>query len=123
MEIDKNKQQKKLERFFMAPNYTPVLGLTVSKETDVEDMTEKQDEKSKLVVKQKIKGLNFITETILETVLQNGEKMKEHSTVELELIEGTRLIWLEGKGYIRPNEKFQTMGEIRKDIEYLKDID
>ncbi len=123
MEIDKNKQQKKLERFFMAPNYTPVLGLTVSKETDVEDMTEKQDEKSKLVVKQKIKGLNFITETILETVLQNGEKMKEHSTVELELIEGTRLIWLEGKGYILPNEKFQTMGEIRKDIEYLKDID
>ena len=123
MEIDKNKQQKKLERFFMAPNYTPVLGLTVTKETDIEDMAEKQDEKSKLVVKQKIKGLNFITETILETVLQNGEKMKEHSTVELELIEGTRLIWLEGKGYILPNEKFQTMGEIRKDIEYLKDID
>lgn len=123
MEIDKNKQQKKLERFFMAPNYTSVLGLTVTKETDVEDMAEKQDEKSKLVVKQKVKGLNFITETILETVLQNGEKMKEHSTVELELIEGTRLIWLEGKGYILPNEKFQTMGEIRKDIEYLKDID
>lgn len=123
MEIDKNKQQKKLERFFMAPNYTPVLGLTVNKDTDIEDEEIKEDETSKMTVKQKIKGLNFITETTLETTLKNGEKMKEHSTLELELNEGTRLVWFEGKGYILPEQNFQTLKEIKQDIEYLKDLE
>ena len=122
MQINKEKQQKELERFFMAPNYTPVLGLTVTKKTDIEDEEVKEDEVSKMVVKQKIKGLKFKTETTLETTLKNGEKMKEKSCVELELKEGTRLIWLEGKGYILPGEKFQTLKEIQEDIEYLKDL-
>lgn len=123
MKINKEKQQKKLERFFMAPNYTPVLGLIVTKDTDVEDEDYKEDEVSKMTVKQKIKGLKFKTETMLETTLKNGEKMKEKSCVELELKEGTRLIWLDGKGYILPGEKFQTLKEIREDIEYIKDLD
>lgn len=123
MEINKNKQQKKLERFFIAPNYTPVLGLTVNKDTDIEDEEVKEDEISKLTIQQKIKGLKFITETTLETTLKNGEKMKETSKVELELNEGTRLVWLEGKGYILPGEKFQTIAEIREDLEGLKDLD
>lgn len=123
MKIDKSKKQKELERFFVAPNYTCVLGVIVKADTDIEDEEVKEDEVSKLTVKQKIKGLKFTTETILETTLKNGEKMKEHSTVELELKAGARLVWLEGKGYILPNEKFQTMSEIRQDLEYLKDID
>ncbi len=122
MEINKDKKQKELERFFVAPNYTAVLGLTVKKDTDVEDEFEKVDEKSKMTVKQTIHGTNFKTEKVLETILQNGEKMKEVTSIELDLNEGTRLVWLEGKGYILPNEKFQTMKEIRKDIEYLKDL-
>jgi hypothetical protein len=107
----------------MAPNYTPVLGLTVTKDTDIEDEDYKEDEVSKMTVKQKIKGLKFKTETTLETTLKNGENMKEKSCVELELKEGTRLIWLDGKGYILPGEKFQTLKEIREDLEYLKDLD
>ena len=122
MEINKDKKQKEVERFFVAPNYTAVLGLTVKKDTDVEDEFEKVDEKSKMTVKQTIHGTNFKTEKVLETILQNGEKMKEVTSIELDLNEGTRLVWLEGKGYILPNEKFQTMKEIRKDIEYLKDL-
>jgi hypothetical protein len=123
MQINKDKQQKELERFFMAPNYTPVLGLTVTSKTDVEDMETREDETSKMVIKQKIKGLVFKTETTLKTTLKNGEKMKEKSCVELELKEGTRLIWLEGKGYILPGENFQTLKEIKEDIEYLKDLE
>lgn len=123
MKINKEKQQKELERFFIAPNYTPVLGLTVTKDTDIEDEDYKEDEVSKMTVKQKIKGLKFKTETTLETTLKNGEKMKEKSCVELELKEGTRLVWLDGKGYILPGEKFQTLKEIREDLEYLKDLD
>ena len=122
METDKTKQQKDLERFFIAPNYTAVLGLTVTKETDIEDETEVKDEISSKVVKQTIKGLIFTIEEEMETVLQAGEKMKSYAKREIKLNEGTRLIWLEGKGYILPSEKFQTMAEIRADVECLKDL-
>lgn len=122
MKVDKTKQQKELERFFMAPNYTPVLGLTVTPETDIEDEEIKEDETTKIVVKQHIKGLIFKTETTMTTTLKNGEKMKEKSHVELELKEGTRLVWLEGKGYILPGENFQTLKEIKEDIESLQDL-
>lgn len=54
MEINKDKKQKELERLFIAPNYTAVLGLTVKKDTDVEDEFEKEDEVSKMTVKQTI---------------------------------------------------------------------
>lgn len=123
MKINKNKQQKKLERFFITPNYTPVLGLTVTKETDIEDEEHKKDKVSEAIIKQKIKGTKFITEKTLNTTLGNGTKMKEISRLELDLLEGTRLIWLEGKGYILPGESFQTLNEIREDIECLKDLD
>lgn len=123
MKINKNKQQKKLERFFITPNYTPVLGLTVTKETDIEDEEHKKDKVSEAIIKQKIKGTKFITEKTLNTTLGNGTKMKEISRLELDLLEGTRLIWLEGKGYILPGESFQTLNEIKEDIECLKDLD
>lgn len=122
MEIKKDKKQKELERLFIAPNYTAVLGLTVKKDTDVEDEFEKEDEVSKITVKQTIHGTTFKTEKTLETTLKDGEKMKEVSNIEIELKEGTRLIWLDGKGYILPGEKFQTMQEIREDIDCLKDL-
>ena len=122
MKINKEKQQKELIRYFMAPNYTPVLGLEVTPQTDVEDEEIKEDETTKIVVKQKIKGLIFKTETTMTTTLRNGEKMKEKSSVELQLKEGTRLIWVEGKGYILPGEKFQTLAEIKEDIALLQDL-
>lgn len=98
-------------------------GLTVTKETDVEDEEHKEDEVTKITIQQKIKGLNFKTEKTMETTLENGVKMKEKSSVELELNEGTRLIWLEGKGYILTNEPFKTMKEIGEDVEHLKNLD
>lgn len=122
MKIDKSKQQKDLESFFMAPNYTPVLGVTVKPDTDIEDETEVTDEMSKKTVKQKIKGLLLIIEEDMETVLQTGERIKSYAKREIELKESTRLIWLEGKGYVLPNEKFQTIEEIREDIDCLKDL-
>lgn len=121
MEINKNKKQKKLERMFMCPNYTPVLALTVTKNTDVEDEEIIDDERGKKTVKQKIKGLKFITEKEMETVINNGIKMKEKTLLELDLTEGTRLIWLEGKGYILPSEQFGTIEEIEENYNYLKE--
>ncbi len=121
MEVNKNKKQKKLERMFMCPNYTPVLALTVTKNTDVEDEEIIDDERGKKTVKQKIKGLKFITEKEMETVINNGIKMKEKTLLELDLTEGTRLIWFEGKGYILPSEQFGTIEEIEENYNYLKE--
>lgn len=122
MKINQDKKQKKLERFFMTPNYTAVLGLTVNKDTDVEDEFENKDERGNMKVQQTIHGTKFTTEKTLEFILDNGINMKETSKVELDLKEGTRLIWLEGKGYILPGENFSTITEIREDIESLKDL-
>lgn len=78
---------------------------------------------TKIVIQQKIKGTNFRTEKTMTTKLEDGTKMTEVSSVELELAEGTRLIWLEGKGYIYPSEEFKTMHEIAEDVENLKSLD
>lgn len=121
MNIDKSKQQKKLERFFMRPNYTPVLGVTVTNETDIEDEEIKEDEIAKATIKQTIHGTKFITEKVLETTLNDGTKMKEESRLELDLKEGTRLVWFEGKGYVLPGESFETIEEIEKDLNCLKE--
>ena len=93
----------------------------ISEQQQAEEET--HDEITQIVVRQKIKGTLFMTEKTMTTTLQNGEKMKEVSNVEVELKEGTRLIWLEGKGYVFPNENFKTMHEIAEDIENLKSLD
>lgn len=123
MKIDKTKQQKKLERYFMQPNYQAYLGLTVTKDTDVQDEEITEDENFKKTVRQKIKGLKFVTETIVERTYENGIKKKEKSTLELDLLENTRLIWVEGMGYMLPSENFKTIKEISQDLENLKPLD
>lgn len=123
MEIDKTKKQKKLERYFIRPIWEPVLGLTITKDTDVEDEEVKENETTKILVQQKIKGTKFITEKTMTTTLNNDVPMTETSRVELDLPEGTRLVWLEGKGYILPNEPFVTMHEIEEDVKNLLDLD
>lgn len=121
MKIDESKKQKKLERVFMRPNYTALLGLTVTKDTDVEDEERREDETTKEIIQQTIHGTKFITEKQLEKLFPDGTKMKEDSRLELDLPEGTRLVWFEGKGYVLPGETFQTLEEIEKDISYLKE--
>ena len=59
----------------------------------------------------------------MTTTLANGEKMVENSSVELDLNEGTRLIWIEGKGYILTSEAFKTLAEIQEDINNLKPLE
>ena len=59
----------------------------------------------------------------MTTTLNNDVPMTETSRVELDLPEGTRLVWIEGKGYILPNEPFVTMHEIEEDVKNLLDLD
>ena len=116
------KPQEKIEYYFMRPQYRPILGVTVTKDTDIDDVTE--DGK----VHQTIKDLIFTTK-IKKSVEsdENGEddylSITEDTTLTVKLKEGTRLIWQEGSGYILPQSEFLTLKEILKDYEYLKDIE
>ena len=123
MEINKNKQQKELERFFMAPSLRPFLGVTLTKDTDIEDEFEmtSEDGKHHRKVQQKIKGTTLITEIEYTEELEGGMSLKEEVRTTYNLTEGMRLIWEEGQGYMALQEGFQTLEEIEENYKLLKE--
>lgn len=106
------KPQEKVERYMIKPQYYQFLGLTVNKDTDVDDVTEDGR------VHQTIKGTKFITE-VKDEREHNGAKIKEYSKLEIELKEGTRLIWQDGQGYILPDFEPKSVEEVKDDLECL----
>ena len=88
------KPQKKLIRFMIKPQYYQFLGLVVNKDT------------TKINVEDEIDGM----------------KIKEKSTVTIELKEGTRLIWNEQKGYVLPEYDVVSVAEVKNDLECIEDI-
>jgi hypothetical protein len=109
------KPQENVERFFIKPHYSPLLGLTVTKETEIDDIANEGK------VHQTIKDLIFITE-LKESVESNGFEIEENSKLTIKLKEGTRLIWTEDKGYILPDFEPVTRTEIRADLDCLDGI-
>lgn len=123
MEIDKNKQQKELERFFIAPSLRPFLGVTLSNDTDIEDEFEmtSEDGKHHRKVQQKIKGTTLVTEIVYTEELEDGMSLKEEVRTTYKLNEGMRLIWEQGQGYMALQEGFQTLEEIEENYKLLKE--
>ena len=111
----KLKPQKKVERFMMKPHYGLFLGVTVNKNTDIEDETE--DGK----VHQTIKGTTFTT-IKKDTIEKDGMKITEDSKLVVEVPIGTRLIWIEGQGYILPDFEVKTTKEVIEDMECIKEF-
>lgn len=109
------KPQKRVERFMIKPHYGLFLGVTVSKDTDIEDETE--DGK----VHQTIKGTIFTT-IKKDTIERDGIKINEDSKLVVEVPEGTRLIWVEGQGYILPDFEPKTTKEVIEDMECIKEF-
>lgn len=121
MKIDKSKSQKKIERFMRKPAYHLFLGLTVTKDTDIEDEEIVEEENFKKTIKQKIHGTIFTTE--IKLVNELNMPIKESSKMTVELKEGTRLIWIKGQGYILPQEEVKTVKEVEEDLSCLNDIE
>lgn len=121
MKINKEKKQKKIERYMRKPAYHLYLGLTVTKDTDIEDEEIVEEENFKKVVRQTIHGTVFTTE--VELVNNLNRPIKEKSTVTVDLEEGTRLIWVKGEGYILPQEEVKSVGEVEEDLKCLEDIE
>lgn len=129
MEINKEKQQKKLETRYIAPNFRPFLSLTIKADTDIEDefAMESEDKTQRKTVQQKIKSdpktkhATFVTEIHYEQKIDGSKAMREDSTITYLLPFETVLIWEEGTGYIVTEEGFQTLEEIEESIKYLKE--
>lgn len=111
----KLKPQEKVERFMIKPHYGLFLGLTVTKNTYVEDETE--DGK----VHQIIKGTTFTT-IKKDSIEKDGVKISEDSKLTVEVPEGTRLIWVEGQGYILPDFEPKTTKEVLEELECIKEF-
>ena len=118
MKIDKSKKQKEVTRFMVKPQYGQYLGLVVNKDTDVEDEEIVEEEGYKAIIQQKIKGLKFITETKIENSL-NGTNTVVETKITSILKEGQLLIWYPQKGYVVPNVEFETVSEIKENLEIL----
>lgn len=111
----KLKPQEKIERFMIKPHYGLFLGVTVDKNTDIEDETE--DGK----VHQTIKGTTFTT-IKKDLIEKDGLKIEEESKLVVEVSEGTRLVWIEGQGYIVPDFEPKTTKEVIEDMECIKEL-
>ena len=112
----KRKIQEKVERFLLEPQYTPLFGVTVTKDTNIEDWTEDK------TVHQTIKNLVFTTK-IKRKNNNDYYEMEEKTTLKLKLHEGTRLLWTESEGYILPTQRLVTRKEIKKDLKNLDGIE
>ena len=110
------KPQEKVERFMIKPHYGLFLGLTVTKDTDVDDVTE--DGKTH----QTIKGTTFTTEK-KDSYEKDGIKVTEESKLVVELKEGMRLVWIDGQGYIVPEFEPKSVAEVKEDLGELVDKD
>lgn len=110
------KKQEKIERFIIEPNLTPMFGLTVTKDTDIEDWTE--DKK----VHQTIKDLTLTT-IVKDKFKKNGLKIEEDSKLTIKLNEGVRLIWTEAEGYILPTQRLMKRKEIKEELNNLDGIE
>ncbi len=111
----KLKPQENVERFMIKPHYGLFLGVTITKDTDIEDETE--DGK----VHQIIKGTTFTT-IKKDTIEKDGVKISEDSKLVVEVPEGTRLIWIEGQGYILPDFEVKTTKEVIEDMDCIKEF-
>lgn len=103
-----------IETFIAKPYLQPFLGVTVTKDTDIDDVTEDGS------VHQIIKGTTFITETKKEAE-KDGIKINEESKLTVEVPEGTILIYQPGQGYVVPEIPFDTIDNVKNDIGMLVD--
>jgi hypothetical protein len=111
------KPQKEVIRFMMKPSYYQYLGLIVDDKTDIDDETE--DGK----VHQIIKDNKFTTEIKQTIEKAEGITIVEDSKITVDVPNGTRLVWIDGQGYVLPDQEVKTVAEVKKDLEELKDIE
>ena len=110
------KKQEKVEKFVIAPSTHLFLGVTVTKDTDIED----EVKTDKGIIHQTIKDLKLTT--VIENEFTDVVKTSEKSTLIQELTEGMYLIWGEDTGYIISPYKMKKVDEAIEDLKSIKDV-
>jgi len=113
------KKQEKIEKFIIAPSTHLFFGVTVDKDTDIEDEIILPDNAGK--IHQKIKDLMLITE-VKRTTNECSTETDEETVLKQKLVEGMKLIWGEDTGYIIPPYKMRTVEEAIEDLESIKGV-
>lgn len=99
-----------MQKFLHSPNLDMYVGVKVTKETELEFENEN--------VKQSLKDLILHSVTTIE---KDNYKSTYDTTIKLE--EGDVLIFEEdGRGYIKPVERFVTIEEAIEDYTNIKDL-
>lgn len=97
-----------MQKFIRQPDITMYAGIKVTKETELEYKNES--------VEQTLKDLVFHSITKVK-----GETFESVYDTTIRLEEGDILIFEEeGRGYIKPVEKFATIEEAIQELEYIK---
>lgn len=112
----KNVEFKKV---ILSPSMKVFLGITVTKDTYIEDELILPNGKG--TIKQIIKDL-VLTTRINKEYESCGIKTIEKSILKQELPEGIELVWGENEGYVISPYKMATVPEVIEDLEAIKDI-
>ena len=113
------KKQEKIEKFIIAPSTHLFFGVTVDKNTDIEDEIILPDNAGKIY--QKIKDLVLTTE-VERTTNECNIETQEKTILKQKLVEGIKLIWGEDTGYIIPPYKMRSVEEAIEDLEAVRGV-
>lgn len=113
------KKQEKIEKFIIAPSTHLFFGVTVDKNTDIEDDIILPDNAGK--IHQKIKDLVLTTE-VERTTNECNIETQEKTILKQKLVEGIKLIWGEDTGYIIPPYKMRSVEEAIEDLEAVRGV-
>lgn len=118
-EFEMIKKQEIIEKFIIAPSTHLFFGVTVDKNTDIEDDITLPNNEGK--IHQKIKDL-VLTTVVNRTTNECNIDTKEETILNQKLVSGMKLIWGEDTGYIIPPYKMRTVDEAIEDLEAIKGV-
>lgn len=111
-----------MEKYVLKPSLQFYVTYEVTgdqKEELTNDFKEDEHGNSYKVI-QNIDGLVLTTEMITKYKLQNGTEIKEESKLEITVLKGQKLVYVEGKGYVIPERPICKIDEAISDLSVLK---
>lgn len=113
------RKQEKVEKFIISPSMRLFLGVTVKKDTYIEDELVLPNDMGK--IHQVIKDLKLTT-VIKKKSKEYEIETEESSKLVQEIPENMILIWGEDTGYIIPPYRMKKVSEAIEDLEAIKDV-
>lgn len=112
-------KQKKVEKYIISPSTHLFLGLTVKKDTYIEDELKLPNKRG--TIHQIIKDLTLTT-IINRKWKECGIETEEKSKLVQKVPEGIILIWGEDTGYIIPNYKMKSVEGAIEDLNAIRGV-